>query len=68
MTAYIDEMAQSYEDPNEVVDYYTNNAQERANIEAVVLEDQLIDFILAQANVTDEEVSYQNLLSAAQQQ
>lgn len=68
VTAYIDEMAQSYEDPSEVIDYYTNNAQERANIEAVVLEDQLIDFILAQANVTDEEVSYQNLLAAAQQQ
>ena len=27
VTAYIDEMAQSYEDPNEVIDYYTNNAQ-----------------------------------------
>ena len=68
VTKYINEMAENYEDPNEVIDYYTNNAQERANIEAVVLEDQVVDHILSQGKVTDTEVSYQDLLASQQQQ
>lgn len=64
---FIQEMAENYEDPNEVVDYYSNNKQERANIEAVVLEDQVVDYLLAQANVSDKEVSYQDLLASQQQ-
>ena len=67
VTKYINEMAENYEDPNEVIDYYTNNAQERANIEAVVLEDQVVDHILSQGKVTDTEVSYQDLLASQQQ-
>ena len=67
VTTYINEMAENYEDPNEVIDYYTNNAQERANIEAVVLEDQVVDHILSQGKVTDTEVSYQDLLASQQQ-
>ena len=67
VTKYIDEMAENYEDPKEVVEYYTNNAQERANIEAVVLEDQVVDYILSQGKVTDKEVSYQDLLASQQQ-
>ena len=66
VTKYIDEMAENYEDPKEVVEYYTNNAQERANIEAVVLEDQVVDYILSQGKVTDKEVSYQDLLAEQQ--
>ena len=66
VTKYINEMAENYEDPNEVIDYYTNNAQERANIEAVVLEDQVVDHILSQGKVTDTEVSYQELLASQQ--
>ena len=66
VTQYINEMAENYEDPNEVIDYYTNNAQERANIEAVVLEDQVVDHILSQGKVTDTEVSYQDLLASQQ--
>lgn len=65
--AFINEMAENYEDPKEVVDFYSNNKQERANIEAVVLEDQVVDYLLAQANVSDKDVSYQELLASQQQ-
>ena len=67
VTKYINEMAENYEDPKEVVDFYSNNKQERANIEAVVLEDQVVDYLLAQANVSDKDVSYQDLLASQQQ-
>ncbi len=67
VTQFISDMAENYEDPNEVIDYYTNNKQERANIEAVVLEDQVVDHILSQGKVSDKDVSYQDLLASQQQ-
>lgn len=67
VTNFIKEMAENYEEPEEVIEYYTNNAQERANIEAVVLEDQVVEFILSKGKVTDKEVSYQDLLASQQQ-
>jgi trigger factor len=66
VTAFIDDMASSYEDPAEVVEYFSNDQQQRAQIEAVVLEDQVVDYILAGAQVTDSEVTYQDLLKEQQ--
>lgn len=64
---YINEMAENYEDPQEVIDFYTNDKEQRANIEAVVLEDQVVDYILSQGKVADKEISYQDLLASQQQ-
>ncbi|MBO3659355.1 trigger factor [Acinetobacter haemolyticus] len=64
--AYIDDMASSYEDPKEVVEYFKNDKQQRAQIEAVVLEDQVVDHILAAAKVTDVAISYEDLLKEQQ--
>ena len=64
--AYIDDMASSYEDPTEVIEYFKNDKQQRAQIEAVVLEDQIVDHILAAAKVTDTDVSYEELLKEQQ--
>lgn len=65
---FIKETAENYEDPAEVIEYYTNDPQQRANIESVVLEDQVVDFLLEQGKVTDKEVGYQELLASQQQQ
>ncbi|OOR87980.1 trigger factor [Moraxella caviae] len=67
VTAFIAEAAENYEDPAEVIEYYTNDKQQRASVEAVVLEDQVVDYLLSQGKVTDKEVKYQDLLAAAQQ-
>ena len=64
--AYINDMASSYEDPTEVVEYFKNDKQQRAQIEAVVLEDQVVDHILAAAKVNDVAVSYEDLLKEQQ--
>ncbi|MEC7120446.1 MAG: trigger factor [Pseudomonadota bacterium] len=66
VTALITEMSESYEDPAEVIEYYSNDQQQRAQIEAVVLEDQVVEHILAGAKVTEAAVSYQELLAAQQ--
>jgi trigger factor len=57
--AYIDDTAASYDKPEEVVNYYYQNQQMLQGIESVVLEDMVIDQIVAQAKVTDETVDYE---------
>lgn len=64
--AYIDEMSTSYEDPAEVIEYFKNDQQQRSQIEAVILEDQVVDYILASAKVTEKEISYEDLLKEQQ--
>ncbi|PIE46823.1 MAG: trigger factor [Gammaproteobacteria bacterium] len=66
--AFIKESAENYEDPAEVIEYFTNDEQQRAGIESVVLEDQVVDFILEQGKVTDKKVKYTDLIAAQQQQ
>ena len=66
--AFIEETSQSYEDPQEVVEFFSNDQQQRAQIEAVVLEDQVVDYILQNAQITDEAISYQDLLKEQQAQ
>lgn len=59
---FIEEMAQSYEDPQEVIDYYRSNPDMRAQVEDTILEDQLIDYITQDAQVTEQTQGYQDLL------
>lgn len=66
VTAFISEAAENYEDPAEVIEYYSNDKEQRASVEAVVLEDQVVDYILSQGKVSEKEVRYQDLLAAAQ--
>jgi len=66
--ATITEMAESYEDPSEVIEYYSNDKQQRAQVEAVTLEDQVVDHILAGAKITEVAVDYTELLKRNQQQ
>lgn len=55
----IEELAQPYEDPQEVINYYYQNEQQLKQVESLVLEDTAVDKIVAQAQVSDEEVSYE---------
>jgi len=56
--AVIEEVAESYETPEEVVNYYYGNREQLAQVEAMVLEDQVVDAVLAQAQVTDTAARY----------
>lgn len=63
----IEEVAESYETPSEVVNWYYNNREQLQQVEAVVLEDQVVDKILADAQVSDKAVGYEELLRTQQQ-
>ena len=52
LQAHIEEMAQSYEKPSEVVRWYLGDRQRLAEVEAVVVENNVAEFVLAQAKVT----------------
>src|SRR5690554_6208628 len=59
--ARIEEFAQNYEEPAQVVAYYLSDRQRRAEIEAVVLEDNVVEHVLSNAKVNDEQVSFDEL-------
>ena len=60
--AKIEMFAQNYEQPAEVVSYYLSDRQRRAEIEAVVLEDNVVDHVLASAKVSEEPVPFEELM------
>jgi trigger factor len=65
--AEVDEFAKSYEDPKEVVRWYYSNKQRLAEMEAFVVESNVVEFVLGKAKVTDKEVSFEALASATAQ-
>ena len=54
----IEEMAASYEDPEQVINFYYSNEQQLNQVQGLVLEDQMVDLVLASATVTEKAVSY----------
>jgi len=64
----VEEMASTYQDPEEVINHYYSNPDQLASVESMVLEDQLVEKILEDANITESECTYQEALSKAQEQ
>ncbi len=62
----IEEMAQPYENPEQVVSWYYENQQMLQQVEAMVLEDQVVDLILEQATVAEQEMSYEEAVKQPQ--
>lgn len=56
-------MAATYEDPEEVKQYYRSNPQAKSNLESLVLEDQVVDWVLEQGKVTEKETSFQDVMN-----
>jgi trigger factor len=63
LQAHIEEMAQSYEKPSEVVRWYLGDRQRMAEVEAVVVENNVADFVLGKARVTDKVVPFDELMT-----
>ena len=56
--ASVEEMASTYESPDEVINWYYGNKDQLASVEGAVIEDQVFDYIISQAKVTERAVSY----------
>lgn len=55
----IDTMASQYEEPDQVRNFYYSNEQQLSQIQNMVLEEQVVEFVLEGANVTEKSVAYQ---------
>ncbi len=63
----VEEMAESYEQPQEVVKWYYSNKEQLAQIEAMALEEAVIDHILSKAKVMENNCSYEEALKPVAQ-
>lgn len=63
----IRDIASTYEDPEEVITHFSSNPDQKAQIESVVLEDTVVDFVLDRAKVKEKKAKYDEVIQAAQQ-
>jgi trigger factor len=61
--AHVEEMAASYEKPAEVVHWYFSDNKRLAEIEAIVLENNVTDFVLSKAKVTEKALAFDELMA-----
>jgi trigger factor len=60
--AHIDELAASYEKPAEVVRWYYSDNRRMAEVEAIVIENNVTDFVISKAKVAQKEVTFDELM------
>ncbi|MFW9622216.1 MAG: trigger factor [Macromonas sp.] len=63
--AHINDLAASYERPEDVVRWYKSDNRRLAEMEAVVIENNVVDFVLGQAKVTDKAITFEELMGQA---
>jgi len=60
--AQVEEFAQSYEDPQQVLKYYYSDRRRLSEVEALVLEENVVNYVLGQAKVSEKPVSFDELM------
>ncbi|MGX9375817.1 trigger factor [Pantoea ananatis] len=63
----IEEMASAYEDPQEVIEFYSKNNELMNNMRNVALEEQAVEAVLAKAKVSEKETNFQELMNQTAQ-
>ncbi len=63
LQAHIEELSQSYEKPGEVMRWYLSDRQRMAEVEAVVIENNVASHVLATAQVTDKRLPFDELMT-----
>jgi trigger factor len=61
--AHIDELAASYEKPAEVARWYFSDNKRLAEVEAIVLENNVTDFVMSKAKVTEKAITFDELMA-----
>ncbi len=57
------EIASSYENPQMVIDYYLNEPSRRKELEAMLMEENAMDYVFGKAKVTEKEVPFDELMA-----
>jgi trigger factor len=65
LQAHIEELSQSYEKPSEVMRWYLSDRERMAEVEAVVIENNVTDFVLGRAKVVEKVLPFDELMTAS---
>lgn len=65
--AMVEDMAASYEQPEEVIRWYYAQPQRLSDVEGVAIENNVVEWVLGKAKVTDKAVAFDELMSQQQQ-
>jgi trigger factor len=63
--AALEEMAASFEDKEEIINYYMGNPQQLQQIEGMVIEEEVVEKLLEKSKVSEETLSYEEVMSPA---
>lgn len=63
--AHVEELAASYEKPADVVRWYYGDNRRLAEVEAIVIENNVTEYVLGKAQVKDKPVSFEELMGQA---
>ena len=63
LKAHIEELSASYEKPQDVVKWYLSDNRRMAEVEGVVIENNVTDFVLSKAKVVEKDVSFDELMA-----
>ncbi|MCU0924667.1 MAG: trigger factor [Hydrogenophaga sp.] len=63
--AHIEELSASYEKPADVVRWYTSDNRRMAEVEAIVIENNVTEYVLSQAKIIDKAIGFDELMGQA---
>jgi trigger factor len=63
----IEEIASSYEQPEQLVNYYYSNEEQLNQVQSLVMEEQVVETILSQAELTDQDMPYEEAVKPPEQ-
>ena len=63
VNARIEKMASSYQDPSEFIDFYKTNQQALAQVQSIILEEQVVEALIEEADVEVENIDASELLN-----
>ena len=61
--AHVDELAASYEKPADVVRWYYGDKQRLSEVEAAVIENNVTEYVLAQAKINEKAIGFDELMA-----
>jgi trigger factor len=64
--SFITELSKSYETPEEVINWYYADQNRLNEVQQMVLEDQAVDWVLSQAQVTTQSLSFSEVMDKQQ--
>ena len=61
--AAVEDLAQSFEHPAEVVKWYYQSPERLAEVESLVVEDNVVEYVLGKARVEDQAIAFDDLMA-----